>query len=171
VEASLAPDFAEPIEGWRLWHLTEDAGTILLRSVIMNVVWPLRSALEAECLRTGRRALRRIARRKHVTPEFDCTCGVYAGRQELVPHYWQESAGRWSKARVFGRVALWGKVVECERGWRATRAYPSRIYVPADTRLGSADEVEIAAQLTEYGVPVELLPLPSVHAVEIVGAR
>jgi hypothetical protein len=88
-----------------------------------------------------------------------------------VSYYWHESAGRWSKARVFGRVALWGKVVECERGWRATRAYPSRIYVPADTRLGSADEVEIAAQLTEYGVPVELLPLPSVHAIEIVDAR
>ena len=26
--------------------------------------------------------------------------------------------------RLLGQVALWGKVVECERGWRAERAYP-----------------------------------------------
>ena len=32
--------------------------------------------------------------------------------------------------RVLGRVSLWGDVVECAWGWRASFAYPAQIYVP-----------------------------------------
>jgi len=33
---------------------------------------------------------------------------------------------------VFGKVYLWGKLLECERGFRAQYAYPSGIYSTAD---------------------------------------
>jgi hypothetical protein len=61
--------------------------------------------------------------------------------------------------RVIGLVSLWGSVVEGDRGWRASRGYPRRLYVPARC-LGGASTVtagEVALALTEYGVPVELL--------------
>jgi hypothetical protein len=110
----------------------------------------------------------------HVAPDESCRCGIYAAatateaaasvtvparpREEIVHH-------------VIGRVSLWGTVVECERGWRAERAYPSSLAVPAPlpqapkrhtlrrrrqwSRFRPA--AEIAAALCEYGVPVELV--------------
>ena len=66
--------------------------------------------------------------------------------------------------RVIGEVSLWGSVVECERGFRASHAYPKRIFIPtdADGRRGRLDE--LAVSLCEYGVPVELLPVRHVEA-------
>jgi hypothetical protein len=61
-------------------------------------------------------------------------------------------------ARVLGRVALWGTVIECERGLRASHAYQVRIYVPADA--GDPWRIrweEVAAGLARYGVPIEPL--------------
>lgn len=61
--------------------------------------------------------------------------------------------------RVIGRVSLWGSVVECEHGWRASHAYPERLYVPSlhEERETACDASEIARDLTTYGVPVEPL--------------
>ena len=62
--------------------------------------------------------------------------------------------------RVIGTVSLWGRVVECARGWRASRAYPRRIYVPgtrAPYWLRAERAEEVALGLTDYDVPVELL--------------
>jgi len=50
--------------------------------------------------------------------------------------------------------------VECTRGWRASRAYPSRIYVPERRGpywLRAERPEEIAFGLTDYDVPVGLL--------------
>jgi hypothetical protein len=68
---------------------------------------------------------------------------------------------------VIGQVRLWGKVIECERGWRAALAYPERLYVPmrpADERARRRS-AEIAAGLRDYGVPVE--PMLSQTTVEV----
>ena len=80
--------------------------------------------------------------------------------------------------RVLGRVALWGKVVECEWGWRGARAYPALIYVPTGPHRNVSmpkghllgwrpqyvplPEEEVAAALGEYGVPVEFVDCDSV---------
>ena len=58
---------------------------------------------------------------------------------------------------VIGTVSLWGDVLECERGWRAAFAYPSRLFVP----LGFPGAAEQAVGLEDYGVPVELLDTQS----------
>jgi len=55
-----------------------------------------------------------------------------------------------------GRVSLWGLVIECERGWRASCAYPAALYVPTRSvaprpRLTPR---EVAEGLAGYGVPV-----------------
>lgn len=50
-------------------------------------------------------------------------------------------------------------MVECEDGWRASCAYPQRIYLPArgerDDALG--EPAQLVAALAGYGVPVELI--------------
>jgi hypothetical protein len=72
---------------------------------------------------------------------------------------------------VIGTVSLWGRVVECTRGWRGSHAYPNRIYVPATRapywlRAERAEEVALA--LTDYDVPVELLDADSCGLEELV---
>lgn len=57
---------------------------------------------------------------------------------------------------VVGCVSLWGDILECERGWRASRAYPERLYVPAFHRRGITS-TKLAADLGAYGVPVAML--------------
>jgi hypothetical protein len=52
---------------------------------------------------------------------------------------------------VVGEVSLWGTVVECARGFRASSAYPLRIHVPAEAAKRNG---ELVAGLSEYGVPV-----------------
>jgi hypothetical protein len=73
---------------------------------------------------------------------------------------------------VLGHVALWGTVIECERGLRASHAYPIRIYVPADA--GEPWRVsweEVAFGLWHYGVPIEPLGARAAEATTHLAAR
>jgi hypothetical protein len=60
---------------------------------------------------------------------------------------------------VLGRVSLWGEVVECERGYRASHAYPAALYVPLDAtcRGGPAAET-VARELAAYDATIESIP-------------
>ena len=73
---------------------------------------------------------------------------------------------------MVGRVSLWGTVVECERGFRASHAYPSRIYVPhEDERRGEhLGSEELSLRLAAYGVPVEPLEAGCDEAAEVLAA-
>ena len=151
-----APDFIEPFEAWRVWKVVRHNGQFSLGSVVQRTVWPAGEALVAQCLAGSRLSLllrRRKAR--HEAPDVGCRCGIYAAGLETVGQYAADAPFS-GVSRVIGQVALWGTVVECERGYRASCAYPSRIYVPADAgepwRIGWD---EVALGLCRYGVPVE----------------
>lgn len=96
-----------------------------------------------------------------LTPVAHCTCGVHAtaglvGALGALDPY--ARLGWRVRHRITGRVALWGNVVECAGGWRAERAYPSRLIIPA-RRLHEAPVPglgRIATALERYGVPVEV---------------
>ena len=67
----------------------------------------------------------------------DCRCGIHAFRTERLAWHqpppappWHAVWGDWT---VLGEVALWGKVVEHEDGYRAEHAMVRRLVVP--TRL------------------------------------
>ncbi len=65
------------------------------------------------------------------------------------------------------------RVIECTRGWRASRAYPKTIYVPATRApywLRAERAEEIALALTDYDVPVQLLEANSRGPEELVAA-
>jgi hypothetical protein len=164
-----APDFVEPFEAWRVWKVVRRDDLYHLGSVVHRTLWPATEALTADCLR---RRLPRIRRRhRHQAPAADCECGIYAAALEHVGRYVAEAPCD-GVARVLGKVALWGTVIECERGYRASRAYPTRIYVPADA--GDPWRVswdEVALGLWRYEVPIEPIPSRAVDATRLLAGR
>ena len=69
----------------------------------------------------ARSSRRRAARsRWHEAPDPDCTCGLH-GTHGL------EVLRKTRCPAVLGRVALWGRVIEHEHGYRARFAYPQRL--------------------------------------------
>jgi len=164
-----APDYVEPTLGWRVWDVTELDGRLRLRSPAFRTVWLPGREVIALCRRSfPSRASAGLG--DHRAPHERCCCGIYAaGSAGQAASYLTRLFARrpGTLHRVIGRVSLWGFIVECERGWRAARAYPSSIYVPSATkrRLPSLAQLprplrpaeEIALALVDYGVPVELI--------------
>jgi hypothetical protein len=165
-----APDFVEPFEAWRAWKVVRRGDGYSIGSVIQATLWPAGEPLVAECLH--RRLHVRLRRRQpHDAPGAGCQCGIYAAALERVTQYVADAPCR-GVARVLGRVALWGTVIECERGFRASHAYPTRIYVPADAgEPWQTGWEEVALGLWRYGVPVEPLAAPAADATRHLAAR
>lgn len=172
---SAAPDYLEPTVGWRTWVVVNEGDGFRLRSVVYDALWIPRSELIARCLHRAFTFPWR-KRSEHVPPASSCGCGIYAAREpEEAASYLdgRSSADGLGLHRVIGTVSLWGRVVECTRGWRGSRAYPSRIYVPqrrAPYWLRAERFEEIAFGLTDYGVPVELLDADASGPEELLAA-
>ena len=116
-----APDYAEPLIGWRVWCVTRTRSGFRLASVIRDDVWPVDAELVAGC-DSG-----------HSAPYEDCACGIHATRDpEAVLSYLRGRDEPATVARVLGRVQLWGRVVEHERGWRAERARALDVWLPPE---------------------------------------
>ncbi len=170
---SAAPDYLEPIVGWRSWLVVREGEGFRLRSVLYDALWPARRELVAGCLRRGAPWRRRP---EHVAPACRCRCGIYAAKEPCDAASYLEGRS-WADApavhRVIGTVSLWGQIVECTRGWRASHAYPKVIYVPA-TRgpywLRAERRDEVALALAGYGVPVELLDTDARNPAEVAAA-
>lgn len=139
------PDAAFADVGWRSWRVMATAGGLRLVSALFDTAWEPGRPLAASCPQG------------HPAPEPACRCGVYAARD--VTEAYRHLVGRdeaWVVHRVIGEVALWGRVVEHERGHRGELAYPVRIWVPNGRE-------DVVGGLGSYGVPVALDPesLPS----------
>ena len=170
-----APDYAEAIIAWRVWLVVADGEEIRLSSVVHKTVWTPRCQLEASCHRTTL-SFPRLWRKKpsgHCAPAEDCRCGIYGARDlERAASYllainparclpsdlWLEPLHRPLLSGAIGHVSLWGSVVECEHGWRASHAYPERLYllVRSEEEESLSPREEIAVGLSVYGVPVEV---------------
>jgi hypothetical protein len=108
----------------------------------------------------------------HAAPQFDCQCGLYASSsvKAAASFVRGRDSPREAIGTIIGRVFLWGRVVECEHGWRAARAYPAQLFLPLGRqgRLSflsrrAADAERLALALRAYGVPVELVACTSVR--------
>jgi hypothetical protein len=161
-EAITVPDAIEPAMGWRTWIVEETVAGWRLRSVIYPATWRPCERLAADCRRSNVKPVE-----SHFPPALACNCGVHAGRTPAELRSYCVSGQRWPGScetalpRPIGVVALWGRVVEHEKGFRGTYAYPRRLYVPAGARCE-----EIALALTDYGVPVALLDVDASEAIE-----
>ena len=104
---------AEPIHAWRTWTLlgSRDGAQVRLAPIAGDRrPWPPRRPAEASCTR----------HRSHVRPELECTCGLHAVESP-------DELRRTRDPAVLGTVALWGRIVEHEHGFRAALAYPQRL--------------------------------------------
>lgn len=103
---------AGPIIAWRLWKIRQDG---ILLSVAMNVAWPAGAPLEGIQEQTGYSGVvTRVATNN--------SAGVYAMKTR------EHLAGQeYGRDCLVGQVALWGKVIEHEKGYRAEFAYPVMI--------------------------------------------
>jgi hypothetical protein len=164
-----APDYVEPMEGWRVWAVGLDAGRLRLRSLLFDAVWEPRRPLVAHCQHRRRSLWRpwRVLPTDHAAPEERCHCGIYAVREQAqATRYVALPLPAWAVCRAFGRVALWGEVVEGQTGWRAASAYPRELFVPVPNgaRRGerpSGPRLEdVRNALAEYGVPVRFVDAP-----------
>jgi hypothetical protein len=107
----LATDVStEPVLAWRTWALSgrRDGTDLLLRPVAgRSRPWRPREPAEAACKHA----------RLHAAPNVDCSCGLHGTRAIDVL--------RWARSpAVLGRVALWGRVIEHDLGFRAQYGYP-----------------------------------------------
>ena len=103
----------EPICAWRTWTLlgSRDGSRVRLAPIAGDGrPWPPRRPAEAACIR----------HRSHVRPELECTCGLHAVESP-------DELRRTRDPAVLGTVALWGRIVEHEHGFRAALAYPQRL--------------------------------------------
>ncbi len=129
--------------GWRCWFVMP--GEALLRPIYKRgIVWKPRQAMEAIC-----------SEETHEVPEATCKCGVWAVTD---PKNLREV--RWVKTPpedvpplpgvlIVGQVAMWGRIVEHERGLRSSLAYPKYLYA-------FTEDIGLAATLRDkYLVPVE----------------
>ena len=116
------PDGVGELVGWRTWEVRDDG------SLWSRCSWPS-GTLQAQCLSWSVGIFHREP------PDLYCTCGIYAVRTalDLID---QPGSERWERIKeghaVAGQVALWGQVIEHERGWRAERARPVALALPPD---------------------------------------
>jgi hypothetical protein len=154
-----APDYAEPILAWRVWRYTR--GGLLTPMVHRSQEdswWPKRP-LPARCVK-GYRVLGEwinYAHQKHKeVPDIDCRCGYYALRRfsSLALQY---VSGR--DAIFYGVVALWGRIVEHEGGYRAQYAEPRLLFGVSDIfRTWYSFNFIMRDVHNLYGIPVYSVP-------------
>ena len=152
-----APDFAEPVRAWRVWWILVEEQELRLRSLFFPLLWEPGRRVEAECLH--RRLVRLSRRKSHGAPHERCKCGIYAATKlSTAADYLRSLQPAPPEAIQYavGSVSLWGLVIECERGWRASYAYPAALYVPTRSvaRRSRLTPREAAEGLAGYGVPV-----------------
>lgn len=97
---------AGPILAWRVWRAFPDGA---LYSVVerTNVPWPAGQPIAAS-----------------LAPAADNPYGIYAVKSEALMPELRGYTAQPPAVIVRGQVALWGKVIEHEKGYRAEYAYP-----------------------------------------------
>jgi hypothetical protein len=138
IERAWGAEALRPAVGWKVWRV--EAGELL--SVLYGDPWPVDEPVRATC--------RRNVHVAHGAPAIGCECGIHAGRELRA---WDHYLAVGAEARVFGRVMLWGAVLEGTTAWRGELARPVEIFVPPAV----VNAEEVAEALRAYGVPVHVL--------------
>jgi hypothetical protein len=163
---SRAPDLIEPVTGFRKWRLVGDH----LKSPFIPLRWE-RAVVHARCYPANRSLLfgEGWLDEPHEAPHPDCRCGIYAWHGLPSPGPVPDPD------RVFGVVALWGRIEVHADGMRGEHAQVCALGIPPSMgashrarlrsiagRLGVAlaDESELPRVALEYGSPLPAALLP-----------
>ena len=148
-----------PIVGYRGWLLREGK----LSSYVVDNFWIPQKANVAQCggyenvkfwgphkIQSGPQL---IAHASYAAPLAECGCGLYAFKTLPYLVEWLEHR---EPNIVVGEVYLWGKIVDCQYGYRAQYAYPKRFYSNSYEANYAYNNSTFA--LREFNVPVEPMP-------------
>jgi hypothetical protein len=129
-------EISDVVVGWRVWTVRETPLGLLLGSVLHDFVWLADHPAVAVCRRDEDPFAAPVG--PHPVPAAMCTCGFHAARDAAdVLSYLRGRDEPDTLCRILGEVAIWGHVIETEAGWRASLAYPVRLYV-ADSQIAEA---------------------------------
>ncbi len=136
------PDGIEPIVGWRYWRA--EAGWLF--SLNRFKTWPAARALEARCSLTDGHA--------QPPPGERCGCGIYAALDlDTLKEITEPDL---ESPLVVGEVALWGRVIPADLGYRAQFGYPRCLWVVRESLPALDWTADMPLCLSEmYGIPVE----------------
>lgn len=133
------------VRGWRVWTVVETTAGLRLGSPLYTQLWlPAEPAL-ATCKRDEDPFAEAVA--AHEPCSALCGCGFHAVRDPVDAFsYLRGRDERGTVGRILGEVTLWGHVLTGDSGWRATIAYPARLYT---------SDADLARALGVYDVAVE----------------
>jgi hypothetical protein len=163
-EPGPAPPFlAEPVIGWRAWGLRRRSRELELVALTdERGAWPARKELVAAC--HPYRGARLQVPVHGSAPVFGCSCGIYASDSLRSLAL---SAGAFPPVPVVGTAAMWGRVIEHDRGYRAEFAYPDRLRLVcarcAQEGRGTGVATAVLEQRTQPTGMAGLLPLCAEH--------
>jgi hypothetical protein len=138
---SLVPDRMTPVVGWRAWDVNDSQ----VRSLHSSFEWEPGKPTRAKCDVPKRRHAPKSCRCSlEAAPGANCTCGIYAARSldTLPDDYITDRNGF-----VLGRVALWGRTIVHDEGWRGELAYPQAFFL-------RPDQERLRPALVPFGVPI-----------------
>lgn len=146
-----------PVTAYRLWYVPLQP-RLEMHSYYVQTLWSPCVRLEAECHNHMTCVCSEdfwVTTKREHEGDTTCTCnaGIYGWStlEQGFDAYMREvesmaglNAEEPTLNRVaFGKVYLWGKVVECERGFRGQYAYPAGIYYTADNSPALAEMYKV----------------------------
>ena len=131
-------DMMKPIIAHRVWIL--NTKTNLLRSYVDSEIWSPGMPLESREL-----------------PKVFNTSGIHAwkSKSRLLQYILTRQTNN-DEVLIEGTVALWGNIIECERGYRAQYAYPYKLEVLSSKKKINRKKIENTLR-NNYGCEVENL--------------
>lgn len=157
----MIPDFFEAITAYRAFDVHENG---LLVGQAHSEPWPPYQAFVARCgMLTGDGWKAHVQDGAFVAaPVFGCDCGIHALKDAAAAQKRVESdrdpyalsVGYRDRpnGRAWGRVKLWGRIMEHAEGYRAEFGYPVELF---------SDDAALATKIAAlYGVPCEFKALP-----------
>lgn len=169
----VVPDYSEPLVGYRAWNILSNG---LLSGLYQREPWPPRHAMAARCAgsvganeHTEHQGAHLVNDVWTPAPVVECACGIYAMRHRaMMLQTIIGQLGQAPGALYLGSVALWGRVILHQAGFRAERAYPGpgavwlrlpdrllhNLSTQAQTELSKTTAARLRARvLALYGLP------------------
>lgn len=132
------PDYTQTLTGWRAWKVHNEK----LYSLGMSQYWEPRVAKEAFCAYEGGYETESAT---HPSPARDCSCGYWSfSSMDIL----MDALKAYSGVAVVGSIEIWGRVIECENGYRSQFAYPKELWLL---------KPDLEYLSWTYGVPVRTL--------------
>lgn len=142
------PDLIEPIVGWRRWAGIYDEKDTRLLALVYPDEWK-RGENRARCAAHEAMLAIKSESPPACTAEhmIDCNCGFFAFKEAEMGRLFSSPYGDEGEGAVpYGRVALYGTVIEHEFGWRASHARVLSCSLP---RVAEAYGVEVETREIE----------------------